>query len=146
MLPILAIDTSSRRAEVAFGCAGEVHAAAAELGLSHEIVIGSLLEEVLAAAGVALNQLRHLIVGSGPGSFTGLRIGYAFAKGLAMGSGLQVACVSSLEARARVLLQNTPGIVVSMSDARRQEVFCWGLFPGFCFALHLYSKRYDCCW
>jgi tRNA threonylcarbamoyladenosine biosynthesis protein TsaB len=75
-------------------------------------------DELLRAAGVEPRDLDRLAVGVGPGSFTGVRIGLAAARGLALALDLPVAGVSTLEA----LAAGAPG-AVPVIDARRGEVF-----------------------
>ena len=75
-------------------------------------------EELLEAAGARPGDLDALAVGTGPGSFTGLRIGLATARGIALALGVPVAGVSTLDA----LAAGAPG-AVPVIDARRGEVF-----------------------
>jgi tRNA threonylcarbamoyladenosine biosynthesis protein TsaB len=67
---------------------------------AHATALLPLVDEALAAAELELVDLERLGVGTGPGSFTGLRIGLATARGLAQGLGLPLAPVSTLEALA----------------------------------------------
>ncbi|MEK7705097.1 MAG: tRNA (adenosine(37)-N6)-threonylcarbamoyltransferase complex dimerization subunit type 1 TsaB [Myxococcota bacterium] len=78
--------------------------------------LASSLEET----GLALGTLRAVVVGNGPGSFTGLRVGLSLAKGLALGADVPLVGVSSL---ATLALSAGPGRVVALRDARRGEVF-----------------------
>ncbi len=70
-------------------------------------------------AGVLPSELDAVAVGAGPGSFTGLRIGMATAKGIAFAAGKPLWAVSSLAA----LAWNLPGFVVAVLDARKGEVY-----------------------
>ena len=84
----------------------------------------SLLADVdvlLVAAGLAPPDLDAIVVGTGPGSFTGTRIGLAVARGLALSLDLPVAGVSTLDALAAAAPRAFPVV-----DARRGEVFVRG--------------------
>ena len=84
----------------------------------------SLLADVdglLVAAGLAPSDLDAIVVGTGPGSFTGTRIGLAVARGLALSLDLPVAGVSTLDALAAAAPRAFPVV-----DARRGEVFVRG--------------------
>jgi tRNA threonylcarbamoyladenosine biosynthesis protein TsaB len=72
-----------------------------------------LLERVLGEAGVGWDEVGRLAVGTGPGGFTGLRIGVATARALAQARGLSVVGVSSLEALAAGAFAATPGPVAA---------------------------------
>jgi len=73
---------------------------------------------LLRAAGAAPADLEALVVGIGPGSFTGVRMGLAAARGLALGLDVEVAGVSTLAA----LAEGAPG-ALPVIDAKRREVF-----------------------
>jgi tRNA threonylcarbamoyladenosine biosynthesis protein TsaB len=82
---------------------------------------GSLLEDVDALLGEAdaePTELRRIVVGTGPGSFTGLRMGLAASRALALALDVPVAGVSTLDA----LAASAPG-ALPVIDARRREVF-----------------------
>jgi tRNA threonylcarbamoyladenosine biosynthesis protein TsaB len=121
---ILAFDTATDRATSALVSDGEV--------VGERVSRAStLLEDVdalLRQAGAHANDMDSLAVGTGPGSFTGTRIGLAVARGLAFALGVPVAGVSTLEA----LAAGAPG-ATAVIDARRREVFVAGptvLFPA----------------
>ncbi len=90
-----------------------------------------MIDAVLAEAGIAVRDLDGLAFTHGPGSFTGIRIGFGVAQGLAFGAGLPVVPVSTLEAMAEGALDRLdlrPGeYVLPMLDARMNEVY-WALF------------------
>jgi tRNA threonylcarbamoyladenosine biosynthesis protein TsaB len=87
---------------------------------AHAARLLGAVEEALAAAGVGWEEVERIAVGVGPGSFTGLRIGIATARGLAQARGLPLVGVSTLEALARGA---SAEIVLAVLDARRGEVF-----------------------
>lgn len=98
--PLLALDTATRTAVVALGDAdGTVIAEDRwSSGHRHGSELLSRLEALLAGNGTALADLGGIVVGVGPGSFTGLRVGLAAAKVLAYSLGLPLVGVSSVEA------------------------------------------------
>ncbi len=70
-------------------------------------------------------NISEIVIGIGPGSFTGIRIGLSFAIGLAIGSHARIRAISSFELISKLfVVKNTPGIVLS-SDARRSEFFVY---------------------
>jgi tRNA threonylcarbamoyladenosine biosynthesis protein TsaB len=85
------------------------------------------VDELLSAAGLAIGALGAIAVGTGPGSFTGLRIGLGYAKGIAMASGCALVGVPGFDAMALAALErnNTdPGrLVCVVMDARKGEVY-----------------------
>jgi len=97
---LLAIDTSGTRALVALG--NPVGAVSAErrwtAGYRHGEELLARVDEMLTAEGVALADLTGIVVGTGPGAFTGLRVGLATAKALARGLEIAIAGVPTSEA------------------------------------------------
>ncbi len=94
---------------------------------SHGAAIPGAVDELLSAAGLAIGELGGIAVGTGPGSFTGLRIGLSYAKGIAMATRCALVGVPSFDAMALAALErdNTdPGrLVCVVADARRGEVY-----------------------
>jgi tRNA threonylcarbamoyl adenosine modification protein YeaZ len=120
---ILAFDTATDVATSALVDDGEI------LGerTSRAVTVLEDIDALLRQAGMQTRHLDALAVGTGPGSFTGVRIGLATARGLALALGIPVAGVSTLDA----LEAGAPG-ALPVIDARRREVFVPGrvLAPG----------------
>jgi tRNA threonylcarbamoyladenosine biosynthesis protein TsaB len=90
---------------------------------SHTASLPGLVERVLADAGLGIEDLEAVAVSIGPGSFTGLRIGLALAKGLAFAGGLRLVGVPTLEALATVADPAPGETVCAALDARKHEVY-----------------------
>lgn len=129
-MQVLGIDTSTLVASVALlageGDAIDVRAAADSDVDTHSERLLPLIDRVLSQGGLRVADLDAIAVGAGPGSFTGLRIGMATAKGLAFAAGKPLHAVSSLAALALDrALHADPGAIpiAAVMDARRQEIF-----------------------
>jgi tRNA threonylcarbamoyladenosine biosynthesis protein TsaB len=94
----------------------------AEQRPGHATRLLRLAHELLDEAGIDWPQLERIAVGVGPGTFTGLRIGIATARGLAQSLGVELVGVSSLRALAHGADERAPRVLVAI-DARRGEVF-----------------------
>jgi len=90
-------------------------------GTHSERLIGSI-DHMLALAGWRREEIQGIAVATGPGSFTGLRIGLAAAKGMALAMNIPIAGVSSLQSLARNGA-GFAGTVVALIDAKRGELF-----------------------
>ncbi len=93
----------------------------------HAEVIGPFLAEVLAEAGVTPADVTGVVAGTGPGPFTGLRVGIAAARTFAAARGVPVLPVVSHDAVAADRAGSTP--VVVLTDARRREVY-WSAYDA----------------
>jgi len=89
---------------------------------NHAATLPRLVERVLADAGERLVPGDAVAVTIGPGSFTGLRIGLSFAKGLAFASGLRIVGVPTLDALA-LAAPSWAGTLCAALDARKQEIY-----------------------
>lgn len=87
----------------------------------HQERLAPLVREIMQEAGVGFEQLERIGVTVGPGSFTGLRVGLAFAKGLGLALDRPVAGVGALEALAASVA--TRGFVAAAVDARREQLY-----------------------
>jgi len=115
---ILGIDTATRFASVAIVQDGVVLTEATGDGRGHGSDLLVLVDAVCVGAAIGAHDLDAVAVGAGPGSFTGLRIGMATAKGIAFAAKCPLWAVSSLAALAR-----GPGKNVGVLDAKRGEVY-----------------------
>ncbi|HSF94196.1 MAG TPA: tRNA (adenosine(37)-N6)-threonylcarbamoyltransferase complex dimerization subunit type 1 TsaB [Thermohalobaculum sp.] len=97
---ILAIDTSAAQCAVALAGAGEPVAERLAMERGHAEHLFPMIESVLATAGCHYDDLSRIAVCTGPGSFTGVRIGVAAARGLALGRGIPVIGISRFEVLA----------------------------------------------
>jgi tRNA threonylcarbamoyladenosine biosynthesis protein TsaB len=90
---------------------------------SHTVSLPRLVERTLADAQLRIDDVEGLAVSIGPGSFTGLRIGLAFVKGLAYAGRVPIAAVPTLEALAWVADAPAGARICAALDARKQEVY-----------------------
>lgn len=123
----LAVDTSGSFCSVALQRAdGVVFHAESEGNGDHFERLSPLVESVSAQAQVPVADLAQVVIGLGPGSFTGLRIGMSFVKGLSCAVRIPLVGRSSFHAIARRRAMTADAEitrVLVVSDARRQEVF-----------------------
>jgi tRNA threonylcarbamoyladenosine biosynthesis protein TsaB len=130
---VLAIETSVPTARVAIlDATGARLAGGEKTAARHSSNLLRLCDEALRAAGLAVAQLGAIACGGGPGSFTGLRVGLAVGKGLALPTGRPFLLVSSLEALARDLRAAAPqgGLFVPCLDAGKDQVYARLFRPG----------------
>lgn len=121
---ILAFDTSTETCAVALGDGAGWDERAEHAGSRHSELLLPMIRSLLREAGITLSQLDGIAFGSGPGSFTGLRIACGIAQGLALGADLPVVGVTSLEALAEAMhrMRGWTRIATAL-DARMQEVY-----------------------
>jgi tRNA threonylcarbamoyladenosine biosynthesis protein TsaB len=95
-------------------------------GYTHAENLHLFIQDVLLDAGIEVKQLSAISISTGPGSYTGLRIGYATAKGLAYALNIPLITVSTLQALTSLAVQQTSAdaLYCPMLDARRMEVYC----------------------
>lgn len=125
-LPLLAFDTSTPTARVALlSPGGECLARRQKTAARHSANLLGLVDEVLREARMDVAKLGAIACGAGPGSFTGLRVGLAVAKGLALPTALPLVLVSSLEALACDLAAEASDIPLLLAclDAGKGQVY-----------------------
>lgn len=117
---ILALDTCLTACSAAILDGETVLAARSEtMPRGHQERLAPLVRELMTEAGAGFSQLTRIGVTVGPGSFTGLRVGLAFAKGLSSALNLPCVGVGTLEA----LAFGHDGFVAAVIDARREQVY-----------------------
>jgi len=122
-LLILAFESSAKAASVALLEGGTLLGESYQnTGLTHSQTLLPMADSLLTACGKTKDDITDVAVAAGPGSFTGVRIGVAAAKGFAWGRRLPCYGVSTLEAMARSS-GITEGTVVCAMDARRSQVY-----------------------
>lgn len=122
---MLALDTSTSAITAAVHDGDRVLASGSELDpRRHTELLAPLVERVLAEAGLAPTDLTDVAVGTGPGPFTGLRVGMVTARVLGWSTGAAVHGVCSLDVLAhQAALAGATGDLLVATDARRKEVY-----------------------
>ena len=132
---ILCIETGTDVCSVGIARDGElVSLRESDEGRDHAKRVGVFVDELLRETGVTPDELDAVAVGMGPGSYTGLRIGVSFAKGLCYGLQIPLLAVGSLDALTQVAMEDYQAGIIDvdnwdeatlcpMVDARRMEVY-----------------------
>lgn len=127
---LLAIDTSAEACSAALYLDGEIAERFAIQPQRQSELILPMMDELLAAAGLAVADLDALAFGRGPGSFTGVRIATGVAQGAAFAADIPVVPVSTLAALAQGHLRETGHAwVLAAFDARMNEVYWAACVP-----------------
>ena len=127
MAVILNIETSSTYCSI---CVAENGVTMAEMTDTsenkHASLLTILVKQTLSQAHLILNDLSAIAISSGPGSYTGLRIGSSVAKGLCYGLDIPLIAVPTLQGLAYTMAEKIPdqeGLYLPMIDARRNDVY-----------------------
>ncbi len=124
----LAIDTATEACSVALACAGTVYARWIEAPREHGERIFAMLDAVLAEAGIDRRAIDVLVLGRGPGAFTGVRMATGVVQGIALGLDRPVIRVSTLAALAQgAWSRHGETAWLPAIDARMGEVY-WGMY------------------
>jgi tRNA threonylcarbamoyl adenosine modification protein YeaZ len=122
---LLAIDTALEKCSVGVAAGGREPVLVSEtIGRGHAERLFGMISAAISEAGQELTDLDRIAVTIGPGSFTGLRVGIAAARGLALVIGCPVVGIGTLDAiaeKARILAGNVP--VLAVLDAKRGEIY-----------------------
>jgi tRNA threonylcarbamoyladenosine biosynthesis protein TsaB len=118
---VIAVDTAAPVLGVAAWSDGLSASRSARIVRGGEALIAPWITEVCAELGFVPGDLDGVVVSTGPGAFTGLRVGVAAASGLAVAVGAPVVAVGSLEARARAVGVGAP--VLAWLDARKGRAY-----------------------
>ncbi|MDP1939061.1 MAG: tRNA (adenosine(37)-N6)-threonylcarbamoyltransferase complex dimerization subunit type 1 TsaB, partial [Gallionella sp.] len=114
-MKVLALETSTEYCSVALWQDGAVLEHCERVGQKHSELLVPMLDAVLREAGCAIRDMDGIAYGSGPGSFTGVRIACGVTQGLAFGASLPVAGVCTLQALAEASGRQR---VIAALDAR----------------------------
>lgn len=122
-MKLLAFESSAKAASTALLCDGCLLAEYTQnSGQTHSRTLMQMARDMLENCGLSARELDAVAVAAGPGSFTGVRIGMACAKGLAWGRELPLYSVSTLEAMARGVAY-APGLYCACMDARKEQIY-----------------------
>ena len=124
---LLCIETATKSCSVALASDGHLVAVKEEVSeqYSHSEQLTVFIGQLLQQEELKVSDLDAIAVSSGPGSYTGLRIGVSTAKGLCYAGDLPLISVSTLDAMAQAMKDKNPDAqLCPMLDARRMEVYC----------------------
>lgn len=124
MARILLIDTATARLSIALAEKGKIVASrTCDEPRRQASLTAPLVQEVLHSQGLGVADCDAVCVSSGPGSYTGLRVGVSTAKGLSFGAGIPLIAVGTLDILASNHNTEAFRYIVPMIDARRMEVY-----------------------
>ncbi|SHH09105.1 tRNA threonylcarbamoyladenosine biosynthesis protein TsaB [Chryseobacterium oranimense] len=124
-MKILYLETSSKNCSVAISDDEKLLCLCEEVSENYKQSesLHTYVEWALEGAGITMNDIEAVSLGKGPGSYTGLRIGAASAKGFCYGLKVPLIAVNSLETMIEPFLGKNYDYVVPLIDARRMEVY-----------------------
>jgi tRNA threonylcarbamoyladenosine biosynthesis protein TsaB len=123
---LLAVDTSTRTVGVALYDGAQVLSESVWTSRDyHTVELAPAVASVLARAGIAIHQLQALAVATGPGSFTGLRVGLALVKGLSLATRLPLIGIPSLDVLAEAQPHRVERLVAVLRAGRGRLAVGW---------------------
>lgn len=130
-MKILHIETSSKNCSVAISDGEKLLCLCEEVSENYKQSesLHTFVEWALEGAEISLKDIEAVSLGKGPGSYTGLRIGAASAKGFCYGLKVPLIAINSLETMIEPFLDQNYDVIVPLIDARRMEVYC-AVFDG----------------
>ncbi len=120
---VIACDTSTECCLVALGREGELIAESSQIApRAHQKILLLQIDRLLGEKGLSIKDVGLIVIGQGPGSYTGLRVGFATARALAQALKIPIFTFSSFEAIAAPFLFQTKKVLIAM-DAKRGEIY-----------------------
>jgi tRNA threonylcarbamoyladenosine biosynthesis protein TsaB len=125
---LLAVDTATEKLSIALAAGKDVEHQdvwlfEADAGLRHSELVMETIDMLFKKAALRPEDLTGIVCMGGPGSFTGLRIGFSLAKGLALALGCSFAAIPTLDCMARPL-SSLKGLAIPVLDAKKSSFFC----------------------
>ncbi len=126
--PVMGLDTASTTASLAIVSHGKIFAQVTRSTASHGAELPDAVAELLAQAGIGLKDLKGIAIGLGPGSFTGLRVGLSYVKGLVVALGCVLVGIPTFDCMALAALERSPSatedtLICPILDARKNEIY-----------------------
>ncbi|KQK27034.1 tRNA threonylcarbamoyladenosine biosynthesis protein TsaB [Chryseobacterium aquaticum] len=124
-MKILYLETSSKNCSVAISDGEKMLCVCEEVSENYKQSesLHTFVEWALEGAEISLKDIDAVSLGKGPGSYTGLRIGAASAKGFCYGLKIPLVAVNSMESMIQPFLGQNYDLIISLVDARRMEVY-----------------------
>lgn len=123
-MPYIAVDTSTQTLTIAVGESGRLLGEASmTVKKNHSNLLMPMIESLLVDLELSPDNLQGIIIGQGPGSYTGVRVGVTTGKMLAWALRVPLVGISSLDGLARHFMESDL-LVCPMFDARRQQAYC----------------------
>lgn len=122
---ILHIETSTEVCSIAISVGSKIVGESTRLtGFEHSAKGTLMVADGLKQAGLTISDLDAISISEGPGSYTGLRVGFAMAKGFCFANDIPLICIPTLQTLANGAMEkNESSVITAMLDARRMEVY-----------------------